>query len=84
MECYRSFYSSKTSSGTHIVPAQQVNNGDEETITQEDGQQPGAHKMIYIVLPQPDNSSNVETVTPKDAGQCPVSHIRELKQCKHF
>ena len=60
MECYRSFYSSKTSSGTHIVPAQQVNGGDEETITQEDEQQPGAHKMIYIVLPQQDSSSYVE------------------------
>lgn len=60
MECYRSFCSSKTSSGTHIVPAQQVNSGDEETTTQEDEQQPGAHKMIYIVLPKQGSSSNVE------------------------
>ena len=49
MECYRSFYSSKTSSGTRIVPAQQVNSGDEETTTQEDRQEPGAHKMIFIL-----------------------------------
>ena len=50
MECYRSFYSSKTSSGTCIVPAQQVNSGDEETTTQEDGQEPGAHKMILYCI----------------------------------
>ena len=50
MECYRSFYSSKTSSGARIVPAQQVNSGDEETTTQEDGQEPGAHKMILYSI----------------------------------
>lgn len=50
MECYRSFYSSKTSSGTHSAPAQQVNSGDEETTTQEDGQEPGAHEMILYCI----------------------------------
>ena len=50
MECYRSFYSSKTSSGARIVPAQQVNSGDEETTTQEDGQEPGTHKMILYCI----------------------------------
>ena len=69
MECYRSFYSSKTSSGTRIVPPQQVNSGNEETITQEAGQQPAPHNIIYIVFPQVNNSSNVQTVTPEDAGQ---------------
>ena len=69
MECYRSFYQSKTTSSTHSVPPQQVNSGNEETITHEAGQQPAPHNIIYIVFPQVDNSSNVETVTPEDAGQ---------------
>ena len=69
MECYRSFYPSKTTSSTHSVPPQQVNSGNEETITQEAGQQPASHNIIYIVFPQVNNSSNVETVTPEDVGQ---------------
>lgn len=69
MECYRSFYPSKTTSSTHTVPPQPVNSGNEETITQEACQQPASHNIIYIVFPQVDNSSNVETVTPEDAGQ---------------
>ncbi|CAH3030077.1 unnamed protein product [Porites evermanni] len=69
MECYRSFYPSKTTSSTHSVPPQQVNSRNEETITQEAGQQPAPHNIIYIVFPQVNNSSNVQTVTPEDAGQ---------------
>ena len=69
MECYRSLYPSKTSSGTHIVPAQQVNSGNEETITQEDGQQPASNSIIYIVVPQVHTSGYVETITSEDAGQ---------------
>ena len=72
MECYRSLYPSKTSSGTHIVPAQQVNSGNsgnsgnEETIT---GQQPASNSIIYIVVPQVHTNGYVETITSEDAGQ---------------